>query len=904
MLHCKIMKFKGLTNNEVLKSREQNGTNQLTQLEQDPIWKKVLEGFKDPMIMILLVALAIQIVFCFLGKAEWYEAVGILIAVLIANLVGVLSENSQENKAAALRAEEQAKEKTKVIRDGSLIEIPVNDVVVGDIVLLESGDKVPADGIILDGEVKVDQASLNGESEEAKKVAVTDKNKYIAENSLGTDLLMESYAFRGTVICNGSCYMEVLEVGDKSTYGKLALEMQEDTRETPLKVKLNKLAGQISKFGYIGATVIALAYLVDNLWLAGNMPVDVFGWVNLLLNAISLAVVIVCMAVPEGLPMMISMVLSMNMGKMMKDNVLVHKLNGIETAGGLNILFSDKTGTITKGQLSVVEVTDGSLKAFKKLSEMPNEMKSKFLVGVGVNNSASISNDKVIGGNSTDRALMNFVLESDIHEINKAEVLEFNAFDSNKKCSSVIISKGDKHTTYIKGAAEKIIARCTSAMSNDGSISKLSEKDFDNYNKYMDEQASRSMRLLAVAITDGNNTDSNDLTLIGIISIRDDVRPEARDAIADVKAAGVQVIMATGDRLETAVAIAKEASLLSVDNSEILTPENKNDVLKKCQKNKSTELSLTSNTLAELTDDEIKSFIPYIRVIARALPTDKSRLVKIAQELDLVCGMTGDGVNDAPALKKADVGFAMGSGTEVAKEAGDITILDDNFASIQKAILYGRTIFTNIRKFLIFQLSVNVTTVLLCFLAPLLGIAQPFSIVSILAINLVMDTLAAIAFGCEPALKRYMKDAPIKRSESIINKYMATQIGTTAIFSTVIGLLILLNTSLQSVYAPGVTDLSEAYRESALMAFFMLTIIFTGFNARSTNANIFEHMNENKPFSLIMAGVLAMVFVLIHIVSTVAGLTPITGRTWLVMLGLAILIVPIDMIRKVIVNKK
>lgn len=897
------MKFKGLTNKEVEKSREQYGSNQLTQIEQDPIWKKVLEGFKDPMIMILLVALAIQIVFCFLGKAEWYEAVGILIAVLIANLVGVLSENSQENKAAALRAEEQAKEKTKVIRNGSLIEIPVNDVVVGDIVLLESGDKVPADGIIIDGEVKVDQASLNGESEEAKKIAVSNKEKYIKENALGTDLLMESYAFRGTVICNGSCYMEVLEVGDKSTYGKLALEMQEDTRETPLKVKLNKLAGQISKFGYIGATVIALAYLADNLFIAGTMPTDAFGWINLLLNAVSLAVVIVCMAVPEGLPMMISMVLSMNMGKMMKDNVLVHKLNGIETAGGLNILFSDKTGTITKGQLSVVEVTDGSLKAFKKLSEMPNEMKSKFLVGVGVNNSASISNDKVIGGNSTDRALMNFVLDSDIHEINKAEVLEFNAFDSNKKCSSVIISKGDKCTTYIKGAAEKIIARCKTAMSSDGKITTLSKKDFDNYNKYMDEQASRSMRLLAVAIVDKNDPDSEDLTLIGIISIRDDVRPEAKDAIADVKAAGVQVIMATGDRLETAVAIAKEASLLS-QNSMILTADNKNEVLNKCKNDKTVELSLTSGTLAELTDDEIKSFIPFIRVIARALPTDKSRLVKIAQELDLVCGMTGDGVNDAPALKKADVGFAMGSGTEVAKEAGDITILDDNFASIQKAILYGRTIFTNIRKFLIFQLSVNVTTVLLCFLAPLLGIAQPFSIVSILAINLVMDTLAAIAFGCEPALKRYMKDAPIKRSESIINKYMASQIGTTAIFSTVIGLLILLNSSLQSVYAPGVTDLSEAYRESALMAFFMLTIIFTGFNARSTKVNIFEHMSENKPFSLIMAGVLGMVFVLIHVVSTVAGLTPISIRTWLVMFGLALLIIPIDMIRKSIVNKK
>ena len=876
----KKMLVDGLTSKDVEASRESNGSNALTQVEQDPIWKKVLEGFTDPMIIILLVALAIQVVFVIMGKAEWFEAAGILIAVLIANLVGVLSENSQESKAAALRAEEQAKEKAKVIRDGKLIEISVNDIVVGDIVQLQAGDKIPADGIIIDGNIKVDQASLNGESEEAKKNAIAlDKvDSYLEENEIGKDLMDEYYLYRGTVVCNGTGAMLITVVGDKTTYGKLALEMQEETRETPLQVKLGKLAKQISVFGYIGASIIFCVFMLQNTMFADSLPANLTDWVMLCVDAISLAVVIVCMAVPEGLPMMISMVLSMNMGKMMKDNVLVHKLNGIETAGGLNILFSDKTGTITKGQLSVVEVANGEMDKFTDISDMPNHMKHDFVIGIGANNSAKISDKEVIGGNSTDRALMKFILDTNSGEIDKAEVREFNAFDSTKKCSSIIVKGSEKTTVYVKGAAERIIERCTSYVDSKGKSVKITDAQRERFNSYMNEQASRSMRLLAVATVEGDDVESNKMTLVGIISIRDDVRPEAITAIEEVKRAGVQVVMVTGDRYETAVAIAKEAGLYT-------DPDN--------------EVALTSAQLNEMSDEKVKEILPKLRVVARALPTDKSRLVNLAQELDLVAGMTGDGVNDAPALKKADVGFAMGSGTEVAKEAGDITILDDNFLSIEKAILYGRTIFTNIRKFLIFQLCVNVTTVALCFLAPLMGIAQPFSIVSILAINLVMDTLAAIAFGCEPALARYMNDKPIKRAESMLTKYMLSQIGLVSVFCTVVGLFILKHPYIQAMYNGG-NPVTEIYAESALMAFFMIAIIFNGFNARSTNVNLFEHIGENKPFSFVMLCVFALVIALIHVVAGVAGLCGITLRTWVVMGTFAFFVIPLDMIRKVI----
>lgn len=867
------MNYKGLTNIQVKQSRHDKGDNSLTQKEKESLFKKIIEGFLDPMLLILIAALGINIIFVFMKRADWYEAVAIFVAICIANFVSVFSENKQEDKAQQLRDEELAKEKVKVIRNGELIEIGINEVVVGDLVSLQAGDKVPADGKVVKGEIKVDQATLNGETEEALKTEISEFGQ------IGDirDLMNIHYVYRGTVVTQKECLIEVMEVGDNTLYGELALEMQEETRDTPLKVKLNKLATQISKFGYIGAIIVSSAYLIQTLILSGNPVPDTIELLKILLDAVSLGVIIVVMAVPEGLPMMIALVLSMNMGKMMKDNVLVRKLNGIETAGGINILFSDKTGTITEGQLSVVEFITGDMKNFENIKEVNNSLYTDIIRGIGINNSSTISNGNIIGGNSTDRALMSFLSKDDISfKIDKDSVKEFRAFDSNKKSSSVLIDVGEnKVKTYIKGAPESIVEKCINYVDENGNKHKLVEKD--KIVKYIDNQANRSMRLIAVAYADGDN--ESDLTLLTIISIRDNVREEAREAIKDVQRAGVQVVMVTGDRKETAIAIAKEAGLLT----------------------NSKDITLTSAELNEKTDDELKKLLPDLRVVSRALPSDKSRLVRVAQELDLVVAMTGDGTNDAPALKMADVGFAMGSGTEVAKTAGDIIILDDNFASIRKAILYGRTIFSSIRKFLIFQLSVNVTTVALSFIAPFLGIAQPFSIVSILAINLVMDTFACLAFGNEPALDDYMDEEPVKRQESIITKMMMTQIGLTGLFATVIGLLILISPKVGALYAPNI-ELTEVYKESALMSFFMLTIIFCGFNARSKGINILEHISENKGFIVVMSVVLLMLIALIHVVAGFAGLTPISIRTWLVMTSLAFMIIPIDMIRKTILK--
>lgn len=870
------MNLQGLNKQQVEESRQKHGANTLTQIPPEPLWKKILEGFKDPMIMILLVALVIQVVLCFMGEAHWYEPVGILIAIMIANGVSAISENQQEGKASALKAEEEAKEVAKVLRDGKLMEIHVSEVVVGDLVYLQAGDKISADGEIVEGLVKVDQATLNGETKEATKTVNESGEAYNTK-----DLLNRCYVYRGTVVCSGEAYMEVKVVGDKTLFGELALEVQEDTRETPLQVKLGKLAKQISTFGYIGAIAIVVGVFARTL-LGGNIPNTFMEWVNLSIEAITVAVTIIVCAVPEGLPMLTSILLSYQSMRMAKDNVLVHKINGLETAGSLSLLFSDKTGTITEGKLSVVEVATGNVRKFSSMKELPLPLKDEVTIGIGLNNSSSYSNGSIIGGNSTDRALMSFLVDAGVDaNVAREDVRNFNAFDSAKKYSTVTINHNGKVVTYIKGAPERIIARCQTYLDENGAVKPLTERNF--LMAYMDEQAGRSMRLLGVAKCDGDTADGEGLTLVCVLAIRDNVRKEAVDAIREVQEAGIQVVMVTGDRKETAVAIAKEAGLLK----------------------QNTDVALTSAELAELSDDELKKVLPNLRVVSRALPTDKSRLVRCAQELNLVVGMTGDGVNDSPALKKADVGFAMGSGTEVAKEAGDITILDDNFLSIEKAILYGRTMFKSIRKFLIFQLTVNVAAVLTCFLAPLFGENEILTVIQLLVVNLAMDTLAAIAFGSEPALKEYMKEKPIARDASIVTGKMMSQVVISGLYITAMCLCIRFVPAFQHLLGAwnnGVLD--TVMLNSAVFATFMMAISVNGFNARTEHLNPFENLGRNKNFLLVIGGLLVLQFLFVTFGGVVLSVEPLSATTWLICLLIAVFVIQIDVDRKVLTYKE
>ena len=889
------MNLKGLTAQQVEDSRKKNGSNTLTQIPPDPLWKKILEGFKDPMIMILLVALAIQVVLWIMKKAEWYEPVCVLIAILLANGVASVSEHSQEGKASLLKAEEESKEMTKILRDGQLHEMHVSEVVVGDIIYLQAGDKIPADGEIVDGEVMVDQAALNGETEEAQKAPNPNGEEYNIK-----DLLNTHYAYRGTVVVSGEAYMEVKVVGDRTLFGELALEVQEDTRETPLQVKLGKLAKQISTFGYIGAAAIILGVILINVF-NGTVSSPEFqadalsNWIKLSIEAVTVAVTIIVCAVPEGLPMLTSILLSFQSIRMIKDNVLVRKINGLETAGSLSLLFTDKTGTITEGRLSVVELATGNQRIFTKLTELPVSMRSDIITGIGLNNSATVSGNEIIGGNSTDRAMMAFLMgENAVAQMNRDEVIGFNPFNSTKKMSDVTVTRNGKSVTYLKGAPERIIERCSKFIDENGEEKPLNHETQSSLLIYMDAQAGRSMRLLGVAKTEGD-PEGRDLTLVCVLSIRDNVRKEVIPAIKEVQDAGIQVMMVTGDRKETAVAIAREAGLLR----------------------ETTDVALTSAEMAEKSDDELKRILPNLRVVARALPTDKSRLVRIAQEMNLVVGMTGDGVNDSPALKKADVGFAMGSGTEVAKEAGDITILDDNFTSIDKAILYGRTMFKSIRKFLIFQLTVNVAAVLTCFLAPFFGENEILTVVQLLLINLAMDTLAAIAFGSEPALKEYMKEKPIPRDASIVSKAMLTEVIVTALFITAACLCIRFLPVMWNLIGTSATGYTweiiseqigksemQLYLNSAVFATFMMAITFNGFNARTGHMNVFEHLGRNKNFLLVMGLIFIAQFVFVTIGGDVLSVRPLTATTWLVCAVIAFLVIPVEIIRRSMMKKE
>ncbi|MBR6470233.1 MAG: calcium-translocating P-type ATPase, PMCA-type [Victivallales bacterium] len=863
------MRFSGLTSQQVEESRRRHGSNALTELAPESLLVRFLAGFREPMIMILLVALLVQAALFFCGKAAWYEPFGILTAILIANGVAALFEHRQEGKAALLRHAENALASAKVVRESQLLEVPQDDVVVGDVVFLQTGDKIPADGIVLDGELKVDQAALNGESEEAVKHALPSGVAYNPK-----DTFDPYYLYRGTVIGNGEAYLEVKVVGDQTEFGQAALGAQEATRQTPLQVKLGRLARQISRFGYVGAGAI-LAIVLGVTVFSGKTPQDWAGWVRLVLDAVTVAVTIIVCAVPEGLPMLSSILQAVQSLKMVKDHVLVRKIHGLETSGSLSILFCDKTGTITEGRLSVAELATATQGGCQSFAELPAALREEMRIGIGLNNSAMMGKDKaVIGGNGTDRALLAFLLAQGLGGVlSRDEVVSARPFDSVRKSSSVVVRRGKTVECFVKGAPERLLERCKTYLDAEGSRRPLTEEDAMRLGRYLDAQAARSMRLLAVAKCEGGLEDVP-LTLVGILCIRDNVRKEAKKAIEEIRQAGIQMVMVTGDRRETALAIAREAGLLTT----------------------SEEVALTSSEMASLSDDDLKELLPRLRVVSRALPLDKSRLVRIAQELNLVVGMTGDGVNDSPALRKADVGFAMGSGTEVAKAAGEITILDDNLASIEKAVLYGRTMFKCIRKFLVFQLTVNVAAVFICAIGPVFGVNVVMTVIQLLLVNLAMDTLAALAFGSEPPLAEYMREKPVARGQSIITGTMLAQIGVQACYVTVICLAVLFVPAVRRFISAA--DASADYLHSALFATFMMAITANGFNARTAHLNPFEGMTRNWTFLAVMALIFAMQFVFVTFGGEALAVTPLSAVTWMKCLFLAFLVIPLEVLRR------
>ena len=885
------MKFNGLSDKEVEQSREKYGSNAIPDSEPTTFWEEFKETFGDPMIKILLAIAALMIVMFFFGYAEIYEPLGTIIAVFIVAFVSAKTGVASDTKYRELK-DNTEKDKCKVHRNGVVTVIEVDDVVVGDKVLLQSGDKIPADGILIDGALKVDNAALNGEAEECKKTAA-DPSVQLADDIIGDTFVDKHSLFRGAVIFDGEGILDVRKVGLKTMMGKMAEEMQEDEPDSPLKVKLAKLANQISTFGYIGAVVIAVLYFAYFIVSAGG-PAAYFtnsiqDIIMDVVNAVSLAVVNIACAVPEGLPLMISLVLMQNTSKMLDHNVLVRKAEGIETAGSLNILFSDKTGTITKGSLEVVDFfcADGNSIDIAQLSK---HSKVKGLVDLAIGkNTQSMFDDshRVIGGNATDQALMKFIGEDTFNALasnTEYVVSEHQGFNSTNKFSQARIDSTGK--TFYKGAPERLLAAAAKYLDADGNIRDI---DKNVLNRKIDELAAKAMRVLAFGYSESPLVESKineDIVIIGLVGIRDDVRPEARDAIKEVQNAGIQVVMITGDRLETAVAIAKDAGLLQSND----------------------DMALSSAQLNEMTDDEVKKIIPKIRVIARALPTDKSRMVRLCQEMNLVVGMTGDGVNDSPALKRADVGFAMGSGTEAAKEAGKIVILDDNFKSIKDAILYGRTIYHNILKFCKFQLVINVAAVIVSAIAPFFGVEEPLKVTHLLFVNLVMDGLGAIMLGNEPALEKYMLEKPRRRDESIVSRQMMAQIVTMGLWLTVMSFVYL--------KAPFFVDLfdSEEQHLTGYFVLFIVSALFNGFNVRDDGFGIFKGLDQNTGFLKVFFTIIIVQALIVNAalvpfaaftwIGNMFSCEPFGIKGWITVIILAATMIPVDMVRKLIVNRK
>ena len=864
----------GLTTEEASKALSEQGNNALTQPPRETFWDKLWENFKDPIIRILILALLVNVVFVYMGHGDWIETMGIFLAIILATFVSTYSEYSNENAFQKLQ-EEASRIRCKVWRDGEPVELHIDDIVVGDAVILEAGDKVPVDGILLDGDVKLDQAALNGESKEAHKLIAPPDFTWGG----GTiDFLDEHKLFRGSVVVEGQGIMQAVKIGDSSIYGQLTQELKDDERDSPLKLKLKGLAHHISQFGYAGGVLIALAVMLHKAYLYGDFGAY-FANTPLLLSdlvqAVILGIIIIVMAVPEGLPLMIAIVSSLNMKKMLRDNVLVRKLVGIETAGSLNLLFTDKTGTITKGKLEVVRFITGDRQEYPAFDVLPAKLKAFTYQNVVLNTSAAVSDGAMVGGNMTERALSNYVGSYRMEEMLHRD--KFIPFNSANKYSWAAVSGNGERYCLAKGAPEKLILQTSHYWDAEGNRQPLTEEMKKTLDDRMLELAADAIRMLALCTyesdIEGDELPADGLTLVGILGIRDEVRPEAIEAIAEVQDAGVQIVMITGDRRETAVAIAKDAGLLQRPN----------------------ELVWTSAELAEMSDEQVKLELHKLRVVARALPMDKSRLVRLAQEMNLVVGMTGDGVNDSPALKKADVGFAMGSGTEVAKEAGDIVILDDNFLSIKQAILYGRTIYNSICKFIVFQLTINFSAVAINFIAPFIGIDKPLTITQILWINLVMDTLAALAFGGEPALEKYLREKPKDRSAPIVSKKMLSTITMGGVYMTFIAILFYKSSYVDHLFrnAP-----DHIYTYTGFFCTYIFMAVANGFNVRVSGLNLLEHIDKNKGFLNVMALIVAIQVLLTYVGGRILRTTPLNLHEWSVVVLFGLSIIVVDLLRK------
>ena len=846
----------GLTDEQVKQSREQHGRNVLTPPHRTSLWKLYLDKYRDPIIQILLVAAFVSLILAFI-EHNFMETIGIFVAVFLATTVGFYFERDAAKKFNVLTAlsEEQP---VKVRRGGKVMQIPRHDIVVGDVVLIEVGDEVPADGeLLVSTDLQINESTLTGEP-------ITEKNT----EGGGDGAYPRNVILRSTMVMNGRGEFVVTAVGDATEIGKVAQKSTEQTSvKTPLYVQLDKLASMISKVGSVVSVAAFVIFLVHDIltnpaW-GGK---DYFYMAEIVLDYFMMAVTLIVMAVPEGLPMAITLSLALNMRRMLKSNNLVRKLHACETMGAVTVICTDKTGTLTQNQMQVDEL-------------LPKDDNQHLLdVAIAINSTAELDEDKAIG-NPTESALLLWLKsqDKDYRELrHQAKVLKQQPFSTEKKYMATIAEVDGEKYLLVKGAPEIVLDLC-----------EMEERYRNQALRELDEWQHKAMRTLAFAYrridrgeaaseksvpTIGQLLSAKDFTLQALVAITDPIRKDVPAAVKECRHAGIEVKVVTGDTAATAMEIGKQIGVFE-DEAENIGADGDMTSLD--------QQMITGEQWEALSDEEAYKRAKDIRVMSRARPTDKQRLVAMLQKHGEVVAVTGDGTNDAPALHYAHVGLSLGSGTSVAKEASDMTLLDDSFKSIANAVMWGRSLYRNLQRFLFFQLVVNVTALLLVLGGSIIGTEMPLTVTQILWVNLIMDTFAALALASLPPSHEVMNDKPRKATDFIINKGMAFGILFCGIAFFIVMFAMLIYCERRGKGGVDVHELTVFFTTFVMIQFWNL------FNAKSLGSNrtAFRHFLKDKGMILVLVLVLVGQWLIVTFGGEMFRTVPLSLTEWLVIIG-------------------
>lgn len=861
----------GLSSSEVLRSREMHGSNKLPEPKMKKWYDFAKEALSEKITMILIAIAVLQLFLGFMGVMELSDPIMILVVLAIVTVIAVKTGLGVQKSAAELRAKTSVRY-CDVIRDGKVQTINKDELVVGDLVCVGMGQEIFADGYIVDGKISVNNAAINGETKECKKTPI---QGYIHAKTTSTSAYTNpNCLFAGTTVMSGEGKMIVTDVGVNTVNGDTMVKMQTlESPKTALDIALDNLSDFISKWGTVAAAVTFAVLTMTGIMSVGFSNYfggNVLDVIQKIAQNFSVALTIIVAAVPEGLPLIVKLVTKQNVRTMETFNILAKNPGKIPELAYVDIICTDKTGTLTTGVMTPKKIIDAFVDEVDESSELWKAMVNN----ICINNSAVFDgNGEITGGNSIDRAVLTLTDSEEYGKIvNDLQIKAKQVFNSSNKYSAVSCSN---EVTYYKGAPEKLIEHCTTAL-GDG-IQAFTDIDKIRLLENIKEMTTKSMRCIALTQSAGELVENelpNNMTLLGIIGVVDPVREEVPNAVAMAHKAGIQVIEITGDCLETAKAVAEECGIYMAG-----------------------DLAITNDDFEAMSDDEVKSIIPKLRVISRCSPNTKLRLVTLAQEIGKSVAMTGDGVNDSPALKRADVGFGMQGGSDVAKEASDIVLTDDNFASVVKAVELGRTFMHNIMMFLEFQLPINIALLILSVIYPMVATGALLASVQILIVNIIMDSLNSLSFGGEPPKEEYMSERPIKKGSGLFIRGAKKRIAiSTAAFIALYGIITF--SPVSNMFA---TDAEAMTARFALLCFMA---VFNGFNIRTEHMNLFKGIGKNKLFSYIAVGICAMTVILCDFAGALIKATALDLNHWLVIIALAFMVIPVDLVRKAVDNRK